>query len=56
MNSKERILKAINRETLDRIPCDYWGTSETTNTLKQYLGVEEEIDLWRKLGIDKIVI
>jgi len=55
MNSKERILKAINRETLDRIPCDYWGTSETTNTLKQYLGVEEEIDLWRKLGIDKIV-
>ena len=55
MNPKERVLRAINRESLDRIPCDYWGTPETTDMLRRHLGVEKEVDLWEKLGIDKIV-
>jgi len=55
MNSKERVLAAISRESLDRIPCDYWGTPEVTDMLKKYFGIEEDIDLWKKLRIDKII-
>ena len=55
MNSKERIMAAINRESLDRIPCDYWGTGEVTNMLKKHFGVEKDTDLWKKLRVDKIV-
>ena len=55
MNAKERVLSAINRERLDRIPCDYWGTPEVTNILKKHFGVEKDLDLWKKLGIDKII-
>jgi len=55
MTAKERVLSAINRERLDRIPCDYWGTQEVTNRLKKHFGVDKDLDLWKKLGIDKII-
>ena len=55
MTAKERVLSAINRERLDRIPCDCWGTQEVTDNLKKHFGVEEDLDLWKKLGIDKII-
>ncbi len=55
MTAKERVLSAINRERLDRIPCDYWGTQEIADKLKKHLGVEKDLDLWKKLGIDKII-
>lgn len=55
MNPRERVLSAINRKRLDRIPCDYWGTQEVTDMLKKYFGVEEDLGLWKKLGIDKII-
>ena len=55
MNSKERVLSAINRKSLERVPCDYWATQEVTDRLKKYFGVEEDLDLWKKLRIDKIV-
>ncbi len=51
MNSKERVLSAINRENLGRIPCDYWGTQEVTDMLKKHFGVEEDLDLWEKLRV-----
>ncbi len=56
MTSRERVLSAINRERLDRIPCDYWGTQEITDKLKKHFGVEKDLDLWKKLGIDKIIV
>ena len=55
MNPKERILSAINKQGLGKIPCDYWGTQEVTDMLKNHLGVETELDLWKRLGIDKII-
>jgi len=55
MNSKERILSAINHEKVDRIPSDYWATSEVTNKLMKYFNINSEMKLWDKLHIDKIV-
>jgi len=42
-------------EQPDRTPCDYWGTSEITTRLQRDLGCPTEPDLWRRLGIDKLV-
>ena len=55
MTAKERILSAINRERLDRIPCDYWATEEVTYKLKKHFSIEKDLVLWEKLGIDKII-
>ena len=55
MNSKERVLSAINGKSLDRVPCDYWATQEVTDGLKKHFGIEEDLDLWEKLRIDKII-
>jgi uroporphyrinogen decarboxylase len=52
---RERILAVIHHERPDRIPCDFWGTPEVVKGLKKYLGVEEDVELWRVLGIDKII-
>lgn len=40
MIPKERILNAIDRKNLDKIPCDYWGTLEVTDMLKKHFAVE----------------
>jgi uroporphyrinogen decarboxylase len=54
MTSRERILAAIDRKPVDRIPLDYWGTGEATASLMKHLGVSDGPALWRKLEIDKI--
>jgi uroporphyrinogen decarboxylase len=43
-------------ERPDRVPCDYWGTAEITNRLKQDLGCDSDRALWRRLGVDKCVL
>ncbi len=55
MNSKQLILAAIDRKRLDRVPCDYWATPEITETLKRYLGIQDDLELWKKLRVDKII-
>ncbi len=55
MTSHERILKTLNREPVDRVPIDIWHTSEVLESLKEYAGESDELELYRKLGIDKIV-
>lgn len=55
MTPRERVLAAISHEKVDRVPCDFWGTPEVITMLKKHLGVSEELELWEKLGIDKIV-
>lgn len=49
-------MSAISRKSLDRIPCDYWGTPEVTDMLKKHFGVQEDLDLWKKLRLDKIIV
>lgn len=41
MNSRERVLAAINHEKLDRIPTDLWATGEVREKLREHFGSEE---------------
>lgn len=55
MTHRERILAAIDRKPVDKIPLDYWGTGEMTTKLMKALGAEDEMQLWGILGLDKII-
>lgn len=50
MNSRERMLAAINRQPLDRIPTDIWATPEVWAKLRAHFG--EGADIARELRID----
>jgi len=50
MNSRERVLAAINLEPVDRIPTDIWATHEVFNMLENYFGDSEKIN--QELHID----
>ena len=54
MNARERVLAVLNRETPDRVPVDIWLVPELVEKFKQKLGVDNELDVYRKLDIDKI--
>ncbi len=55
MNARERVLAVLNREKPDRIPVDIWLAPELVEEFKKHLGVEDELDIYRNLDIDKIV-
>ncbi len=50
MNSRERVLAAINREPVDRIPTDLWATPEVWTKLRDHFG--EDADIRAELRID----
>jgi uroporphyrinogen decarboxylase len=49
------MLAALDRRPVDRIPTDYWAVPEVTDRLLAHFAVVETVDLWLKLGIDKII-
>jgi uroporphyrinogen decarboxylase len=55
MNSKQRILNVLDRKAVDRIPVDIWHTSEVEKSLIEHTGAADDFDMWKKLGLDKIV-
>jgi len=55
MTPKERILATINRQPTDRTPIDLWCTPEVLDSLRQYTGVDDELEVYKALGVDKIV-
>lgn len=55
MTHRERILNAINHKPVDRIPTDYWGVPEITEKLRGHFGVKTDLELFKKLDIDKIM-
>jgi len=55
MLPKERILATINRQTADRAPVDLWCTPEVLDTLREYTSLQDELAVYNKLGVDKIV-
>jgi len=55
MNSKERVLAILNREPVDRLPVDIWHTPEIGQLLHAHYGTANDLDLYRKMGLDKIV-
>ena len=50
MNSRERMLAAINRKPVDRIPTDIWATGEVWAKLRAHFG--ESADIGQELHID----
>jgi uroporphyrinogen decarboxylase len=50
MNSRERVLAAINRQPVDRIPTDIWATAEVWAKMRRHFG--EETDISALLHID----
>ena len=55
MTPRERILATINRQPVDRRPVDIWCTPEILDELRRYTSTEDEMEVYRKLGVDKIV-
>ena len=54
MNARERVLAVLNRETPDRVPVDIWLVPELVEKFKEKLGVDNELDVYRELDVDKI--
>lgn len=52
MNSRERMLAAINHQPCDRVPTDIWGVGEVWDMLTKHFGSREEIN--RQLHLDCI--
>ncbi len=52
MTSRERVLAAVNRQTPDRTPRDFWAETPTMNRLYAHLGHRDEQRLLDDLGID----
>lgn len=55
MTPRERIMATINRLPVDRAPVDLWCTPEVLDSLREYTSIEDEFEVYGKLGIDKIV-
>ena len=55
MTAHERITAVLNRDPVDRLPVDIWVTPEIGDALKEHFGVEDDLDLFKALGVDKIV-
>lgn len=55
MNAKERILAVLERRSVDRLPVDLWYTPEIGAALRSHFGVQEDLEMYKALGLDKIV-
>lgn len=55
MTSRERWLAVLRRERPDRLPTDYWATTEATDKLKAYLGCRTRYQALTKLHVDYVV-
>jgi uroporphyrinogen decarboxylase len=55
MTPRERWLAVLRRETPDRLPMDYWATSEATEKVMRHLGCATEAELFETLHIDRPV-
>ncbi len=55
MTPRERIMATINRQPVDRPLVDLWCTPEVLDTLREYTSTQDELEVYNKLGVDKIV-
>ena len=55
MSPRERILATLNRQPTDRAPVDLWCTVEVLDALRVHTGEGDELAVYQKLGLDKIV-
>ena len=55
MTPKERILATLTRQPTDRTPVDLWHTPEIGKALRKHFKVDDDLDVYRAMGLDKIV-
>jgi uroporphyrinogen decarboxylase len=55
MTPRERWQAVLQRRTPDRVPMDYWATSEATDKLLRHLGVSDHWELYDRLHIDRVL-
>jgi len=56
MTPRERIQAVLEGKRPDRVPFDIWYTPEVKHQLMGYFHVNDEMELWRMLDLDKIVM
>jgi uroporphyrinogen decarboxylase len=49
---KERVLKSVNHQEPDQVPCDYWGTPEVDQKLMDHFSVTSLDDVRKSLNAD----
>lgn len=52
MRPRDRVINAIERSSLDRIPLDGWFRPETMSKLREHLNMDKNEDVLKTLGID----
>jgi len=52
MNSRERVLTTLSHKRADRVPLDMWCRPEVLEGLKRHYDVDDEEEIYRKLGLD----
>jgi len=52
MTPRERWLAVLHRQKPDRMPMDYWATTEVTTKLLRHLGCNDQWEMFRRLHID----
>jgi len=55
MTPRERWLAVLRRRKPDRVPMDYWGTAEVTDSLMRYLVCRSRKELYERLHIDAVI-
>jgi uroporphyrinogen decarboxylase len=55
MDVRKRLTAALNHEPVDRLPVDLWHTPEVGRSLRAHTGTDNDLDMYRALGLDKIV-
>lgn len=54
MRSRDRVLAVLDHEPVDRLPVDLWHTDEVLQALGAHFGEQDELALYRRMGVDKI--
>ncbi|MDI6619859.1 MAG: uroporphyrinogen decarboxylase family protein [Clostridiales bacterium] len=52
LTSRERVLRAVNHQEVDRIPVDYCSRDDVTKKFISYIGVKTIDELLDRLGVD----
>lgn len=55
MTPRERILNTLLRQSTDCTPVDVWLTPEVLQALRAHTGINDELELYRALDVDKLV-
>ena len=53
--ASKRIRATIRREATDRPPVDLWLTPEVLQSPRAHTGIQDELEIYRSLGVDKII-